>query len=116
MAKIVLSEDAPKGQPLSAAFGPSSFDAGNKKSFETNDPYLIEGATLHAFFNVEYDEKEVPEQPGSQTVARDEAKRFNATKDITEDPKDPNEAAAEATTQVASATAPDTNNDSGSND
>jgi hypothetical protein len=51
--KIVLSKDAPKGAKLAGTFGDLSFDAGDAKSFETDNVALALEADKHPFFEVE---------------------------------------------------------------
>lgn len=91
MSKIVLSKDAPEGQPLSAAFGPLHFDAGKAQSFDTDDGNLLSAAAAHPYFEVEYDKKD---SSGADALKEaDEARRqhekdneYNATKPPTAPP------------------------------
>lgn len=73
MPKIVLSKDAPEGQPLSAAFGPLVLDAGDAKSFETDDVALLEAAAAHPFFAVEVSKADEKKAAAAAEKAREAA-------------------------------------------
>lgn len=93
--KIVLSDNAPEGQPLAGSFGSLSFDAGNAKSFETDDMALAVEADRHPYFDVEWDGggatktalQAQAKEYESLRKAQEEVAEYNATKEIWEDPK-----------------------------
>lgn len=102
MAKILRSKQAPEGQPLSAAFGPMRFDAGDAEYYETDDMVLLEAADAHPFFQVDYSGDGGPSPSDARAEARaaqaerkqrDRDKRHDAEKD----PLDPNHLAARET-------------------
>lgn len=102
MAKILRSKQAPEGQPLSAAFGPMRFDAGDAEFYETDDLDLLVAADAHPFFQVDY----TGDEGGSPEAAKAEAKAAQAERrqrdkdkvlDATKDPADPNHLAVRET-------------------
>lgn len=87
MAKIVLSKNAPEGQPLAAAFGPYRFDAKGGEYYESDDENLLAAAEAHPFFEVDRSDDEAETAKEQQREADRERKqraqddKVNATKD-----------------------------------